>query len=379
MKRVLILCWSSADLDRDPRVLRQISALRGDYELATCGFGERPAGVDHHFEISEGTKFRPVGALGLGALAVRAHKFAYGRNPSVALTRKLLAGFDFDLVLANDLQTVPVALGLAGDRPVVADLHEYDPAASSDWRWKLLVRSAMVDIARNYVPRCASVTTVAPGIADEYRNEFGFDSRIVMNAGPFQAPQVREVGSPIRLLHHGGAQRNREPERMIEGVGGLDGFQLDLVLTYLPDNRGYIEELQDFSARYSNVRILPAVPFTEVPAMVRRYDMGLHMIPPTNFNNLHSLPNKFFDFIQGGLPVVIGPSPEMAELTREYELGLVLEDWEPATLRSALSTVSLEQVKTWKRNSCQAAKYLCSEKGEETIREVVAEAFRTSP
>ena len=63
----------------------------------------------------------------------------------------------------------------------------------------------------------------------------------------------------------------------------------------------------------------------ELPRMANDYDVGLYLLPPTNFNQRYALPNKFFEFIQGRLAIAIGPSPEMAKLVeRSNADGVIL-------------------------------------------------------
>jgi hypothetical protein len=54
------------------------------------------------------------------------------------------------------------------------------------------------------------------------------------------------------------------------------------------------------------------VPTKEISANVNRYDIALVVIPPITENELHALPNKFLESIQGRLAIVTGPNPRMA-------------------------------------------------------------------
>lgn len=374
MRTVLILSFSP--LTRDPRILRQIGALADGYQVVTCGYGPAPDGVVKHVEIPEELISRPAGFVGIAALAVRAHRLAKRSVPSARAAESLLGSVEFDLIVANDVEAVPVALRVAAGRPVVADLHEYAPGQSGDWRVRTLLLPHKAAVCKTDVPKASAVTTVAPGIADEYQRRFDFSSRVVLNAPRFRAPQPKPIGTPIRLVHHGVAGRGRVLERMIHGVGGLESLTLDMYLVKMADDPSYLEELLALADRFANVSIHPPVPFPEIPKMLDEYDAGLYLLPPESFNNLHALPNKFFEFIQSGLPVIVGPSPEMAALVQKHDLGLVLPDWEVDTLRQALESLSPEQIADWQTSVCTAAEELSGEVSAEVIREVVEAAFR---
>lgn len=77
-----------------------------------------------HVEIPAGADHLPRNPVGLAALATRRHRLAYRQTPVVqAIAERAPDPRDFDLIIANDLITVPVVLDLAGSTPVIADMH----------------------------------------------------------------------------------------------------------------------------------------------------------------------------------------------------------------------------------------------------------------
>jgi glycosyltransferase involved in cell wall biosynthesis len=88
------------------------------------------------------------------------------------------------------------------------------------------------------------------------------------------------------------------------------------------------------------------VPPEEIVKRISMFDVGLHFIPPSSYNNLVCLPNKFFDFIAAGLAVCIGPSPSMTEIVEKYGLGCISPSFEPAQIAATLNQTSADQ---WNR------------------------------
>ena len=115
------------------------------------------------------------------------------------------------------------------------------------------------------------------------------------------------------------------------------------------------------------VRIRPPVPADRIPEETRNYDIGLFLLEPTNFNYLHALPNKFFEFVQARLAIAIGPSPEMARLVRKHDLGVVADDFSPAALARALNPLTPELISRYQANADRAAPVLCWEHESETL------------
>jgi glycosyltransferase involved in cell wall biosynthesis len=371
---VVILVFT--EVVRDPRVMRHVAALRDVYDLVTCGKGPAPAGVIRHVEIPAEAEHLPMTPLGLASLAARRSEAAYRRLPAASAARELLRDVPFDLIIANDITTLPVALEAANGRPVIADLHEYAPREmEEDWRWRLMVQPLAEHICREYLPRAAATTTVAEGIAEEYQARYGLLPGVVTNAGPYRHPEPRPTGAPLRAVHTGMASPNRRLETMVQAAADIQGLTFDLYLIPSPRARGYVASLRELAAATRNVRVLDPVPPDEVPTTLDGYDIGIFVLPPVNFNYRWALPNKIFDFIQSGLGIVVGPSPEMAAIVREYECGLVLSDFSAESLRRALVDLRPAQVDGWKRATCRAAAVLNDQAQAEVLRSVVARSL----
>jgi hypothetical protein len=371
VSRVLVVTFN--EFVRDPRALRHVAALQEQYEVVSCGQGPAPDRVVQHLQLPAADHL-PRTPAGLANLAMRRTDRAYARVPLAAAARRALAGCAFDLAIACDLPAVPVTIQLANGRPVIADMYEYSPRQfEGDWRWRLAVQPYARALCRDYLPKAALVTSVCDGIAAEYRRQFGAHCVTITNAGPYRAPQPRPVGPVVRAVHSGAAQPNRELELMIRAAADLPGLLLDVYLVATPQNRRYFRSLQDQAAGTSNVRVLEPVPMAELPQTLDSYDLGVFVLPPNSFNAEHALPNKFFDFVQSGLGVVIGPSPEMAALTRRHGLGLVVPDFTGTALRSALAALRPADVAVWKAAACAAAEQLSSDSQARALRRHVAD------
>ena len=166
---------------------------------------------------------------------------------------------------------------------------------------------------------------------------------------------------------------------MIRAAGDIAGVTFDLYLIPSPRAPRYLAQLRTMADSTANVRILDPVPMAEVPETLDAYDLGIYLLAPTSFNNEHALPNKFFDFVQSGLGMIVGPSPEMAAAVRKHDMGLVLADFRAETLRTALFALEPTQVDRWKQASCRAATVLNDQAQADLLRRVVEEALADSP
>jgi len=158
---------------------------------------------------------------------------------------------------------------------------------------------------------------------------------------------------------------------MIEMTDHLpERFTLDLML--MASDARYLARLRALCATRPRVRILPPVPFKDLVSITNQYDIGVFLVPPVSFNLRFALPNKFFEFVQARLMVAIGPSPEMARLVKEHDLGVVVDDFAPATLAAALSRLSVEEIMRFKQHAHRAAAVLNSERTDATLRSIIS-------
>jgi hypothetical protein len=149
---------------------------------------------------------------------------------------------------------------------------------------------------------------------------------------------------------------------MIEVIARSDTrFCLDFML--MPDAGGYLDELKALAVKRAPDRIAfrPPVAPTEIAHTINAYDIGLFLIPPVNFSYQMTLPNKFFEFIMAGLAVAIGPSPAMAAITGQYDLGVVANSFVPEDLARRLNALSAAGIDAMKRHALTAAKEINAE------------------
>ncbi|MFC0675032.1 glycosyltransferase family 1 protein [Brachybacterium hainanense] len=359
--RVLILCFSP--LERDARVLRQIDTLSADFAVTTCGYGPPPRAGIEHVRLPDG-----LTAWKLDRPLVIARRFrrAYWKQESVVAAWKALQGREFDVILADDVETVPLALALRPKAGVHADLHEYSPRLKEDLLpWRLFVAPYIRWICRTAVAAATSVTTVSEGLAREYEREFGFRTDVLTNAAPYQDRRPAPVQSPVRMVHSGAAMPKRQLEVMIEAAMAVErdapgSVVFDLYLT--PNHPAYVQELRELAAGSAGaVRVLDPVPHADLPAALAAYDVGLFACPDTTFSLEHALPNKFFDYVQARLAIAISPSPEMVALLERHDLGVRSAQMSASSFADALRSLTPERIAHFKQSADRAARALSSE------------------
>ncbi|GAA0432320.1 glycosyltransferase family 1 protein [Leifsonia naganoensis] len=354
--RLLLLSFST--LVSDPRVQKQIALFAPDYDLITCGYGPAPEGAVEHFQVPDDHVYWQYPRL---AVVVRQYRRAYRQNRAVSWALEHIQPGSMDVIIANDVDAAGVAVGLRPRLGFHADLHEYAPLQNSELlRFRLFVAPFLSWQIRTFVSQAASTSTVCQSLADKYHETFGLQPSVVMNAPPYAAFSPIEVADPVRLVHAGAALRNRRLEILIDAVAQSDAaVSLDFYLA--PNDPGYLDSLKARAAGNANIAFHDPVPFDELVSTLNGYDVGLHILAPTNFNNAFALPNKFFEYVQARLGLIIGPSPEMKRILEEKGFGAVTTDFTAEALADVLRGLDRETVATWKARSDVAAPLLSAE------------------
>lgn len=352
-QRLLILSFS--DISQDARVRKQVDLFAKQYEVTTCGFGEAARSDIEHISLDASV---PKIFKYLEALALRAHLYAlpYRWHPRSRAARRALRGRSFDAVLANDFDTVGAARAVTDPSRIHADLHEYFPGLhDQNPDWVKLRKPFMEWVLRNIVADVGSVSTVSETIASRYEKEFGFAAAVVRNAAPLAQLQPTQVGEPIRLVHSGVAQANRRIEVMMEAAAkSRANLTLDLYLTGVgSDYHGSLVTLAHQLGH--RVTVHPPVQQRELVGVLNQYDVGVFILPETNTNYRLALPNKFFDYVQARLALVISPTVDMERLLHRYDLGVVTEGVGVDEVVAAFDELNPEAVHGWKQNSDVAA------------------------
>lgn len=393
MKTILI--YSRSLLSRDPRIGRQIDALVGHYRLVVVGLGPydppkdvgfidleplivklpslRMALFDRHLARSplwylKWALFKLLSKMPV-MLGIRARiETSLRFGPAV----RMISEVDRDLTIANDFDSLPVVAAAGRKGKLLFDAHEFAPAQyDGDRRWEFRNKPYVDYLLRRLLPLCDGMMTVNKGIAREYERRYGRAFEVVTNAPRFENLVPRNpADGTIRMVHHGGAIPMRGLETMIEMMGALDP-RFSLTFYLVGGDARYNEKLHALSAGNARISFAAPVKMQELPRTLNAYDIGLYILRPTNFNTLHALPNKLFEFVQARLMVAVGPSPEMASCVREWELGIVAEDFSPSCMARALSGLTSERIMHYKRKAHAHANELSAKPNLRKLQDMV--------
>lgn len=352
-KRALVMCYSS--VGSDARVSNQIRWLEGaGYTVDILSRGpEHPDATGKRFTIGH-----PSSRLNLIFHAFLPPRARF--NGVVGKYMPSLAGEKYDLVIVNDHHLLPWAVtavpGFANG-PVVLDLHEVYSGNGTSLVYKLLI-ARYDDWLLTFItsPVFTKLLTVAEGIADLYRDQYGVQRPgVIRNVAPYEelAPSPVDPDN-ILLEHHGYAAVERGIDLMLDAALLLEPrFTLVLMVLGTDETLGPIRAHEAVVTGRAVLR--DPVPVTDVARAVNDCDLELIFFPPRFANNQYALPNKFFESIQGRLGIVIGHSPEIEPFVVQHGFGLVIDGWEAKNLAGALNALTADEITAMKKAADAAA------------------------
>ena len=289
---------------------------------------------------------------------------------------KFLSDFKYDCIIAHHPSSLVLASELSRHKriPFIFNAHEYYPGQFEHKEgWVKNKKPELDYILKKYLPKASTTFCVGQIIGETYIKEFKINDFVfIPNDKPYFNVLPRKTGKPIRIVHHGGAIRGRSIHKSIEMIGFLPEKEYELHLMLMPVDKKYLEELVLLSKKFNNVFFHEPVSFEKIIPFLSTFDIGLYLLPPTNFNNLNCLPNKIYEFIQARLCIVTSPNPEMSTLIKRNGLGLCSEDYTAQSMAATIQSISPLQIDEFKQHVHSKAKELSSETTENLIRQTVS-------
>jgi glycosyltransferase involved in cell wall biosynthesis len=141
------------------------------------------------------------------------------------------------------------------------------------------------------------------------------------------------------VLYHGGFQQDRGLGRLAEAIltPGLEAVTL-VYLGFGPEQE-LLERLAAEPRFGGRIHVLPAVPNEELLEWIADADVAAMPNQPVTLNERYSTPNKLFESIAAGTPVVSSDTPERRSIVLDDPLGplgVVCDPTDPASIGAAI-------------------------------------------
>lgn len=155
----------------------------------------------------------------------------------------------------------------------------------------------------------------------------------------------RETGGVIRLVYPGLIKPARLECALLQAIGELENVTLDVY--GVDPTRDYQEYLENYldEKRIINVRFRGSYSSFGIGEILARYDFALFPYPVLEPNIDFCLPNKFYQCIDAGLPIVTTDMEEIGQLVRRHGMGYVFPSRNYGVLAAFLKSFDIESSK----------------------------------
>lgn len=262
-----------------------------------------------------------------------------------------------DIIHAHDTDTLePVArVARRMSVPFVYDAHDLwlgrlFRGRSRPYVW--LFKAFYGWIERTYLPRAAAWITVSEPIARHLERTYRIGPvQVVANVperdeGALEARQLRDLPGAERVapeapivLYVGGVMSGRGIEGVVEALPEVPAAHM----VFLGGGGGpHAPAILELAARLGvadRVHLLPPVPPDEVIPYAASATIGVSAAIPTCLNYAYSMPNKLFQPMAAGIPVLASDFPQVNAVVAGSEAGVTVDMTRPAEIAAALRAV----------------------------------------
>lgn len=279
-----------------------------------------------------------------------------------------------DVFHAHDLTGLPAAIAARdrGGGAVVYDSHEVFVEAGANAERPRAARAAMRALERRLANEAAALVTVNDDVAQVLRPALGMEGRtvIVRNCPPRWDPPVADpallrlnasIPAEVPLiLSHGLLVADRGLEQIAAALRRRELAGVHAVLMGPGPLVPHLRALAADPALEGRLHVLDAVAPDQLAAWVHGADLVVTPIQPSTLNHRLSTPNKLFEALGAGVPVVASDFPPIRRIViddPDGPLGAVCDPTDPAaiaaTIRALLDLPSTEMADL--RRRCLAA------------------------
>jgi glycosyltransferase involved in cell wall biosynthesis len=174
------------------------------------------------------------------------------------------------------------------------------------------------------------------------------------------------------LFQGAGINPERGVEELVMAMPYLDPARFHLVIIGGGDIFGRIVDLVREKGLSDRITLIPKIPFEVLRSVTRRADLGLSLDKPTNINHIYGLPNKIFDYLHSGVPVLVSRLVELEKIVDQYQVGDYIDNHDPAHIAARIEAISRDPVKLkkWKSNTIKVIEELNWEKEGRIVVEI---------
>ena len=290
-----------------------------------------------------------------------------------------------DIVHAHDLNALPIGIAIARKLNIliIYDAHEYETQINGLIQGSLWQRGLSI-LERYLIKKANKVVTVSEGIANEYVRLYNIEKPVlILNCPPYEITEKhdlfsREFNIPddhLIFLYQGGLSSGRGLPQLLDAFKEINDQSKHLIVM------GYGElgaKVKEYEHENRNIHYKAAVKPTELLEWTSSADIGFLTYENTCLNHYYCLPNKLFEYLMAGLPVIVSNLHELSRIISNYNLGWVLEDNTAENIKALIESIKKDDLISFQTGISNAVKELNWDKQEVELLKLYKELLNYS-
>ena len=269
-----------------------------------------------------------------------------------------------DVLWANDLDTLLPNFVISRLKRVrlVYDCREYFTLSV----YKKMSRKIWELLERFLFPRLKNVITVNNSIKQVYEDKYKVPITVIRNV-PYRVETNKadeEViippGKKILIIQGNGINENRGAEEAVLTMQ----FLPEIFNLYFIGKGTILHKLKQMVLDLNlsdKVTFIDVLPYNEMMKYTRQSFLGL-IFEKINFTDQHmfALPNKLFDYMHAGIPVLSSKAVEIKLIIEKYQTGDFIDGFDPRAIAEKIMDIAKnnELYNFWKQNTRLASEEL---------------------
>jgi len=276
-----------------------------------------------------------------------------------------------DIILSNDLDTLGAA-GFANifkRKKLVYDSHELFTEVP-ELQNQNFKKKVWLKIEKTFIKKANKSYTVCQPIADHYNKLYDINMQVIRNLPLSQEFNDNYKKRKNILIYQGALNKERGIDIMIDAMQYITDYKL--IIAGKGDLEKELKEQTNILNLKEKVIFTGNLEFNKLQELTKTAKIGFSLEQGKSLNYKYALPNKVFDYIQCGVPVICSDLPEMSKIVHDYKVGLSVNCKTGKELAKNVNELvsNTDKLSVYHQNCIKAAMQLCWEKEVEKLSDI---------
>lgn len=252
-------------------------------------------------------------------------------------------------VNAHSISVLPLAIFLRWYKgcTVIYDTHELETETHS---LKGIRQQFAKLVERIFIKNVQAIICVSEDISNWYQNTYSISPPTTILNAPVSSPFVYSnflraslnLGASQKIvLYLGMLEPGRGVELLINAFAERTDSSIVMVFVGFGSLAGEINRSEAFGR---TIFYHPPVPVSKIQEVASSADFGVCLVSPTCLSYTYCMPNKLFEYLTSGLPVLVSPCISLQNFVTLNKIGFVLSDMQPESVTLMIDRIANEDL-----------------------------------